>query len=305
MVAGLNPARAEPMRLRHIEIFHAVYLNGSVSAAARSLNVSQPAVTKTLKHAEQLLGFPLFDRRGGRLVPTDDAHTLFGKVADIHQRVDALRQTARNLRHGSGSLRISVLPSLALDLLPNAVGRFSKKHPDVHFDLQTLHHEEIGRVLYEREADVVIAYKEPPNLPVISRWLGEGELGLLYRHDDLPDAPGRISLSEVCDQKFISLAQSGPIGDLLRRETGRSGIELNEVLSARTFYIGSALVRDGLGMAVLDNFTARGAVDETVAFRPLQPALAFDVFAMTLESRPFSHAATEFLDIFRTCVDES
>lgn len=293
------------MRLRHIEIFHAVYLNGTVSAAARALNVSQPAVTKTLKHAEQLLGFPLFDRRGGRLVPTDDAHMLFGEVADIHERVASLRQTTRNLRHGSGSLRVSVLPSLALDILPRAVARFSRKHPDVFFDLQTLHHEEIGRVLYEREADVVIAYKAPPGLPVISDWLGEGEMGLLYRREDLPDSPARISLDKVSDRPFISLAQSGPIGDLLRRELGRSGLDLDEVVSARTFYIGSALVREGIGMAVLDNFTARSAVDEAVAFSPLQPTLAFDVFAMTLESRPFSHAATEFLDIFRACIDDA
>jgi len=293
------------MRLRHIEIFHAVYLNGTVSAAARALNISQPAVTKTLKHAEQLLGFPLFDRRGGRLVPTEDAHTLFGEVAEIHDRVSSLRQATRNLRHGSGSLRVSVLPSLALDILPRAVARFSKKHPDVFFDLQTLHHEEIARALYEREADVVIAYKAPPGLPVISRWLGEGELGLLYRRDDLPEVPARVSLGRVCEHRFVSLAQSGPIGDLLRSELGRSGIDLNEVVSARTFYIGSALVREGMGMAVLDNFTARAAIDDVVAFSPLQPALAFDVFAMTLESRPFSYAATEFLDIFRACIDEA
>ncbi|HEY9091913.1 LysR family transcriptional regulator [Parasphingorhabdus sp.] len=293
------------MRLRHIEIFHAVYLHGTVSAAARALNISQPAVTKTLKHAEQQLGFPLFDRRGGRLVPTEDAHTLFIEVADVQERVSSLRQVTRNLRSGSGSLRVSVLPSLALEILPRAVSLFSEKHSDVYFDLQTVHHEEIARALYEREADIVIAYKAPPGLPVISNWLGEGELGLLYRRDDLPNLPERVSLKQVCNQKFISLAQSGPIGDLLRRELGRSGIELNEVVSARTFYIGSALVRKGIGMAVLDNFTAQATVDDALVFSPLQPTLAFDVFAITLESRPFSHVAQEFLNIFRMCIDEA
>ena len=43
------------MNLRHIEIFHAVYVNGSVSGAARALNVSQPSVSKMLRHAESLL----------------------------------------------------------------------------------------------------------------------------------------------------------------------------------------------------------------------------------------------------------
>ncbi|HZG47457.1 MAG TPA: LysR family transcriptional regulator, partial [Allosphingosinicella sp.] len=77
------------MNLRHIEIFHAVYVNGSVSAAARALNVSQPSVSKMLRHAESLLGFQLFQRTNGGLVPTADAHTLFADVSEIQDRVNA------------------------------------------------------------------------------------------------------------------------------------------------------------------------------------------------------------------------
>jgi DNA-binding transcriptional LysR family regulator len=151
------------MNLRHIEIFHAVYVNGSVSGAARSLNVSQPSVSKTLRHAESLLGFQLFERTNGRLVPTDDAHTLFTEVSEIQDRVYALREAGRNLKRGTGGiLRISALPSLALDALPTAVARFRRNHKDVKFDLQTVHHDDLLRKLYERESDVAIAYEVPP-----------------------------------------------------------------------------------------------------------------------------------------------
>ena len=108
------------MNLRHIEIFHAVYVNGSVSAAARALNVSQPSVSKMLRHAESLLGFQLFQRTNGGLVPTEDAHSLFAEVREIQDRVHALREAGRNLRRGiGGTLRISALPSLALDAIPD------------------------------------------------------------------------------------------------------------------------------------------------------------------------------------------
>lgn len=49
------------MRIRHIEIFNAVYTHGSMSAAARALNVSQPAVSQILRHAEDQIGFKLFE----------------------------------------------------------------------------------------------------------------------------------------------------------------------------------------------------------------------------------------------------
>ena len=56
------------MKLRHIEVFHAVMLTGTVNGAARLLNVTQPAVTKILQHAEDQLGFKLFIRNKGRIM---------------------------------------------------------------------------------------------------------------------------------------------------------------------------------------------------------------------------------------------
>ena len=68
------------MRLRHIEVFNAIMLTGSVSAAARLINITQPAVSRTLQHAELQLGFPLFQRAKGRLTPTTEALTLYPHI---------------------------------------------------------------------------------------------------------------------------------------------------------------------------------------------------------------------------------
>jgi DNA-binding transcriptional LysR family regulator len=284
------------MNLRHIEIFHAVYVNGSVSAAARALNVSQPSVSKMLRHAESLLGFQLFQRTNGGLVPTEDAHTLFTEVSEIQDRVHALREAGRNLRRGvGGMLRISALPSLALETIPTAVAQFLRTHDNVKFDLQTVHHDDLLRKLYERETDVAIAYQVPPAAPLAHRWLGEGELVLLYREEDMPEAPSRIELERLRGRRFISLATSGPIGQLFTQELQRLELELEEVVSARTFYIASALVREGVGMAVVDSFTAQAALGPGLAMRPLKPQLAFDINAMFLVNRPPGALATDFL----------
>lgn len=292
------------MNLRHIEIFHAVYVNGSVSAAARALNVSQPSVSKMLRHAESLLGFPLFQRTNGRLVPTDDAHTLFGDVAEIQDRVHALREASRNLRRGvSGMLRVSALPSLGLDALPTAVARFLRNHENVKFDLQTVHHDDLLRKLYERETDIAIAYEVPPGAPIGQRWLGEGELALLYREQDMPDAPPRLELERLRGQRFISVAGSGPMGQLLTQELQRQDLELDEVITARTFYIAAALVRQGVGMTVVDSFTAQAAMAPGLAIRPLKPRLTFDIHAMFLMDRPPAALATDFLKTMTRVLD--
>jgi len=284
------------MNLRHIEIFHAVYVNGSVSAAARALNVSQPSVSKMLRHAESLLGFQLFQRTNGGLVATDDAHSLFTEVREIQDRVVALREAGRNLKRGaSGTLRISALPSLALDALPTAVSRFLRTHENVKFDLQTVHHDDLLRKLYERETDVAIAYQVPPTAPLGHRWLGEGELVVLYREQDMPDAPPEFELERLRGKRFISLAASGPIGQLFTQELQRLDVELDEVVSARTFYIATALVRQGVGITVVDSFTAKASLAPGLAIRPLKPRIPFDVHAMFMDNRPPPALATEFL----------
>ncbi|MEN2747973.1 LysR substrate-binding domain-containing protein [Sphingomonas sp. T9W2] len=292
------------MNLRHIEIFHAVYVNGSVSAAARALNISQPSVSKTLRHAETLLGFELFQRTNSRLVPTEDAHALFGDVADIQERVRALREAGRNLRTGGGAtLRISALPSLALHALPTAVARFMARRPEVRFDLQTVHHDDLLRKLYERETDIAIAAEVPRGAPLGKVWLGEGELVVLYRDADLAQAAQRIELPQLVGHPFITLAASGPIGQLFAQELERLGIELQEVASARTFYIAAALVRAGVGLSIVDNFTAEASLAEGLAMRPLKPSLTFDVHAMHLLDRPPSALASEFLSVLRGVIE--
>ena len=94
------------MRLRQIEVFHAIYTTGSISAAARKLHVTQPAVSKVLHHTQAQLGMTLFELVRGRLVATEQAHALYREVGEIHERLAALDKAVeeklifRNLSDG-------------------------------------------------------------------------------------------------------------------------------------------------------------------------------------------------------------
>lgn len=292
------------LSLRHIEVFYAVYVAGSVSAAARTLNCSQPSVTKVLQNAEQAVGFALFHRLRGRLVATEEAHTLFASVAGIHAEVESLRQASHNLKHGrAGSLNISTVPSLGLEVIPRTVAKFLETQGDVFFDLQTVHHDDMARKLAERETELVIGYAVPTAAALDSRWLAEGELVVLYREADMPAAPPRLPLSCLAGKPFVSLIQSGPIGLLLSSELARAGVMLDEVVSVRTFYVAAGLVRAGVGLTIVDNFTAAANTSPDISFRPLQPALAFDVHAIHLENRRPSQLAQRFLDMLKNTLE--
>lgn len=284
------------MKLRQIEIFHAVYVTGSVSAAARILNISQPSVTKILHYAESSLGLPLFERTKGRLVPTEDAHELFVEVAEVQKRVDQLRQASQNLRFGRGrTLRVSVLPSLGLGAIPEAVSAFLAKHEGVSLELHTAHHDDMVRKLYERETDLLICYDVPSTAPVGFKWLGKGELVAIYHEGAIESEAPRLPLSALEGRRFITTVNSGPMGRLLSEELSRSGVMLNDIVSSQTFFVAAALVRSGVGVSIVDNFTAQATATPGVAFKPLQPAIPFNVHAVHMQNRPLSKLATIFL----------
>ena len=156
------------MRLRQIEVFRAVMLVGTVSEAARMLNVSQPVVTRVLQHTELQLGFRLFDRTKGRLQPTAEAFELFSEVERLYQEVERVRRVSANLRHkGAGRLRVAATPSLAPSILAPAVRRFSQRHPDTLVRVFTHHTAEIVQGLLSQDIDVGFAFA-PPVHPAIT-----------------------------------------------------------------------------------------------------------------------------------------
>ena len=298
------------MRARHIEAFHAIYVNGSISTAARALSISQPSLSKLLKHAEDQLGFVLFKRVKGRLVPTDDAHVLFREAADIQQRLGSMRRTARNLRGGkSGHLRLAVLPAMGLGIAPAAISRFREQHPEVTFEIMTLHHNDVERALFERSCEAAFAYDLPPHPQLKSTTIGQGEVVILYRREQFPALPPRLELSWLRNRDIVGLSASGPVGDLFGAALAQRNLRVQEVVSVQTFYLAAALVRFGAAIAVVDELTARASASQAgpdaLDFRALEPALRFNIHAVHLEDRPLSVMAGRFMATLQAVLAET
>jgi DNA-binding transcriptional LysR family regulator len=284
------------MRLRQIEVFHAVYANGSISAAARALNVSQPAVSKVLRHTEAQLGIKLFDLVRGRLVPSDEAHALFREVDEVFDRIASLQLTAQNLRaSGAGHLRIGVVPSLGLEVAPRAIAAFRAKNPDVTFSVRTLHHNDVVRSLYERECDLAIGYDPPHHPRMRQKKLASAALYLMAPKGQFGADRDAVAITELNGLDMVSVTGSGPIGDLVTRAFSKAQIEAREIVSVSTYYIAAALVRYGSGVAIVDAFTAQAMATDGLDVLQLTPELNFGVCAAWLEDRPLSKLGSKFV----------
>lgn len=283
------------MRLRHIEIFHAIYTTGSITNAAKILHVSQPSVSKVLSHAEMQLGFNLFERVKGRLIPTDEAEMLFDEVDKIYQQMRSIKNTAQNIKKSEfGSINLGVSPALGFDVIPDVIAKFHQDFPNVTFDIQTIHNDEMMQTLLEHKCDLAVLFS-PKSMPgLTSITLAQSELVIVYPKEKFPNCPSKLTLFDVCDLEFIDISDSGPLAEMLWSRIMEEDINFRSKIKVQTYFIASRLVAKGVGVCVVDRFTAEGNLTDNVAIASFEPALTFNINAVHLENRTKSKVINEF-----------
>ena len=289
------------MRMRHIEIFYAVYSTGSISNAARMLNVTQPTVSQILRHAEDQLGYNLFHRIRGRLVPTDEAELLYVDTREIYKLVAALRQKSQNLKKSNeGRLRVAAVPSLGLKVLPKAIAHFGRAHSELEFDVQIHNHSELLLALNSREKDIGLVVNSPDYPGFTKRELGSGEMVCIFSQTEFDEYPARLKLENLKEHPFVGVSESGPVGDLFSEKLALENIELESTITTQTLYVARDLVGQGVGISVVDEFTARSINDDKLKFKGFEPKIQFSVEALHLEDYQPSKTAERFLSFIKT-----
>ncbi|KWQ67135.1 LysR family transcriptional regulator [Salmonella enterica subsp. enterica serovar Tennessee] len=153
------------MRLRHLHTFVAVAQQGTLGRAAETLNLSQPALSKTLNELEQLTGTRLFER--GRLgaqltVPGEQFLTHAVKVLDA---LNTAGQALNRKEDASADVvRIGALPTAALGILPAAIGRFHQQQKSTSLQVATMNNTMLLAGLKSGEIDLGIGRMSDPEL---------------------------------------------------------------------------------------------------------------------------------------------
>lgn len=283
------------MRLRQIEVFHAVYTNGSMTNAAAKLNVSQPSVSKVLAHAEQQLGYRLFDRIKGKLIPTPEAHQLFKHVRDVYHDVDRLRHVAVNLKASSaGRIRVASTPAFGLEILPRAVTTFREQHSDAIFDIETLHLDEIHHALQESRIDIGLAFDPSARPGIEHKKLARARFFVLAHSASEFGDKSALTFDDLKGRPFIGLNSRSPLGQALSAYLDASDLVPNVVAWTETYHIAKALVASGAGITITDEITARSSIGGDVSMWPLKPTIHFDVALLQLSDSPLSLTAKRF-----------
>ena len=292
------------MRLKHIEVFHAVMLTGSVSAASKLLHVTQPAVTQSLQLAELQLGYALFTRQRRRLAPTREAQALYPEVRALMSQLESVRRMAGALGSGEGQgFRILIVPSLAVKALPEALKRFRRRYRDLPISVRTMHSNDIARAMALQEGDVGIVYGRLPHPALSDELVATGRLVCASpRSRTGADRRTTVALQDLLREPFIRIDERDPLGAVLADQWARLELSPRAGITVQTHHIAMIMAEQGFGPAIIDSFTAQASAGD-LHIRTLLPEVPVEVRAVQPQGLRSPQAVSDFIAAFRQAVE--
>lgn len=196
------------------------------------------------------------------------------------------------------------MPAIAYSVLPAVITEFSAKHPGIHVLLNILNSESVFDWLGAHQMDIGIAALTSQRTVAEIELIPCPPCMCVLRSDSPLAKNDTITPQDLEDQPFISTFASS----MLRRQVDEvfqaAGISRKMVME--TTYSSSAiqLVKCGLGVTIVDPFTAHTLTDTALAVRPFHPTIPYEFGLLFPKSATLSLAAQSFLDVLRSSIDE-
>lgn len=246
------------MLLSEVEAFLEVARRGSISRAAESLHVTQPALTARIKHLEAELGEELFtrSRQGMRLTDTGRAFLPYAQRG-LAALEEGQRLVAGRRQGATGELVIGSAPSVGTYALPVLLKRFAREHPTVRLVVKTGHSEEVLAMVLRSEVHVgVMRPLQHPELEL--RRVQEDELVLVV-HPEHPFAGrGEVALADIRGQSLILFDRSSSYHDLTSSLFRAAGVAPGGLMELDNIEATKKMVEQDLGVALLPLMAVAG-----------------------------------------------
>lgn len=264
------------MQFRQIEAFRAVMQSGSASRAAELLDVSQPAVSRSIAELERNLGFSLFERISGRLHPTPEGRLFLAEVDRSFVGLDRLKAEAARIRDfGVGQLRIASHAAVGATLVPRAIHLFHKSNPDIPITLQIQSTAQVRELIAHGGFDLGLAADEIDLTGLEHRkfqgWAAICAIPASHRlaghHTITPE--------DLDGERFIALAPEDHARHRLEAVFQQRNVRPKVIVETPSSSTVCALALAELGIGIVNPASIDGFRERGLMFRPFVPQVYF------------------------------
>jgi DNA-binding transcriptional LysR family regulator len=278
----------DAMDPRQLEAFAAVMTTGSVTGAARLLARSQPAITRLVQELESEVGYALFTRHGPRVAPTAQGFLLHEDAERVLASLRHIRVRAAEIARGDAQpLLLAATSALAVGLLPQALKQLEAQTGPVPIQLRTAAPEQVLHAVLTGEVQLGISSLPLAHHGLRVHWIGQLPCVAVLPQRDPLAKHAVVPLAALAQRRIVTMSNPFRLRHRLDAELAQAGrapdrraalIETNSSASAQ------ALVRAGLGVAVLEPLTAHGAPLNGLVVRPIDTDIPFFFGVITPQS---------------------
>jgi DNA-binding transcriptional LysR family regulator len=261
---------------RDIAIFRAVMTSGSATRAARLLDMSQPAVSLALRRLEKHAGVTLFERTAARLKPTQEAAALLVEVERHFVGLDLIEHRIRTLKQfGAGRVRIASFPGLGLGFLPRVLADLSAQRERSLISLQIMGSHDVRNRVLRGEAELGLV-ADDVSTGGLEHALFAHYFGIVALPAGHPLArAGIVTPKQLATHPFIALNPDDAVSIRLDTICRRHGVQLRTVVETPYTVSQCEMVRNRMGIAIVNPVTACDYLHGGLVFRPFSERLDF------------------------------
>jgi DNA-binding transcriptional LysR family regulator len=299
------PSNVPDLTARQLQAVVAVAQYNSFIAAAVFLRTSQPALTRTIKRVEDVLGVRLFDRSTRRVAITAGGKEFVAvaerMLNDLRISIGSMREIGEEQR---GQIIISSIMSVANGLLPAIVAKYRATRPGIEIILREGVHGTVLEDIRSGTADLGVTYVDDvPDFVTAKRVNREVFDVVLQRTHPLSKAAKRrsVTLAELVDLPMVSLPHESRTRRIIDAAAAAAGRTLHHAATVTQFATMMSFVRAGVGIAIVPSGAIAGLLGKDLAVLTLtKPRLSRDVGLIWLRERELAPAARGFADLLET-----
>jgi DNA-binding transcriptional LysR family regulator len=246
------------INLHHLRLFASIVEHGGFTKAAGRLNLSQPAISKSLNELEKQLDVVLLDRSGRSMRLTDAGRTLYARASELFGVERMAEQELRELRGlERGVLRIGASTTIATYMLPPVLGRFHARHPRVRIQASSANTRSVLRMLLQSRVDAALV-EGPVSHPLIDvRPWREDELVVIAAPGHALLTESRVDVTALADQTFLVREPGSGTRVVSERALALHGVRLTKTMRVGGTEAIKQAVAAGLGLAIVSRAAAR------------------------------------------------
>ena len=290
------------MEIRTLRSFLAVAREGNVTRAARSLHITQPALSRQLSELERELGCELLVRESRGVTLTDAGMLLRKRAEEIVSLTDRAELEIRSPEANiEGDVWVGGGESRAIETVAKVAAQLADEQPGIHLRLHSGNRDDVVERVDKGLLDFGIVFgEEPPTRYDSLKLAWEDRWGMLVRADDPLAARDEIALDELRNRRIIASAQSSKTVSQDDPTMTFFGQENFDVVATYTLlYNASLLVEQGVGIAVcFDGIVATGE-GSPFAFVPFADMAPVSSYLVWKRYQPLSRACEAFLRAMR------